>query len=96
MLAEHDAKDKTVFHQAMILTQSINSLNSADSFVNVYNADEQSAKQRCHRYVGGTSRQVLQILLTLRQVLQDFIDKKFRTLVVVQKLLEVRTCLMMF
>ena len=61
-------------HQAMVLAQTINDLNSAEGFRDDYN----DADGICEIYVGGSDERIL----------TDFNEGRLRTLVVVGRLLE--------
>jgi superfamily II DNA or RNA helicase len=82
-LTEHDRCNAGVFHQAMILAQTIQDLNSAAVFVREYNVGIVKVNEMAKAYCGNDSSTIL----------NDFqghngISKKFRTLVVVGRLLE--------
>ena len=70
----HDNQEPEVKHQAMVLTQTIQDLNSAKDFKNEYDDVEDS----CEIYVGGTSFDIL----------KRFDDGKIRTLIIVGRLIE--------
>ena len=73
---EHDQIDPRFKHQAMVLTQTINSLNPAVEFVKIYN--EIFPNDGCEKYTGDSSPSIL----------TRFEQDKIRVLVVVGKLLE--------
>lgn len=78
ILDAHDSQDPDNFHQAMVLCQTISDLNSVDNFVYSYNQNIDDEIQKCQKFVSNTSYQVL----------RDFRDKKFRTLIICGSLLE--------
>ena len=77
-LDQHDAEDTTTKHQAMVLTQTIETLNPAEQFQQEYNAVAGDPNKFCEIYVCGTENQIL----------DNFVNGNIRTLVVVRRLLE--------
>lgn len=76
-LNEHDRQHQGVFHQAMVLCQTIETINQLRSFVDLYNQNEQPIDQ-CKQYAGNVPELVK----------QNFIAGHFRTLVICGKLKE--------
>ena len=74
-LNEHDEADPTVRHQGMVLTQTKEDLHSADAFCNTYN---RLFPNKCAVYVSETRKDIL----------EDFVNGRIRTLVIVGRLLE--------
>ena len=75
-LNEHDQQDSRFNHQAMVLTQTIKSLNPAAEFVETYN--QIFPNDGCDRYTGDSQRSIL----------TKFEQGEIRVLVIVGKLLE--------
>ena len=73
---QHDQLDQRFKHQAMVLTQTISTLNPAADFVQIYN--QLFPNDVCEKYTGDSSRNVL----------TRFEQGEIRVLVVVRKLLE--------
>ena len=76
-LDQHDAQDPSVKHQAMGLTQTIETLNSAKAFKQAYNAAVPS-DEFCEIYVSGS----------LSNNLRRFEKGEIRTLIIVGRLIE--------
>ena len=74
-LNEHDRLEHDIKHQGMVITQSIHSLNPAESFCKEYN---RIYPEKCAIFVKDTSDAVL----------NDFVSGKIRTLVIIGRLLE--------
>ena len=74
----HDSQDPDNFHQAMVLCQTINDLNSVCLFVDLYNQNIPNDREKCHQFIGNTPNQVL----------KSFKQKEFRTLIICGSLLE--------
>ena len=70
----HDNQEPKVKHQAMVLTQTVRDLNSAEDFKKEYDDIEDSSEI----YVGGTSSSIL----------KRFDEGKIRTLIIVGRLIE--------
>jgi superfamily II DNA or RNA helicase len=79
-LKAHDALDQGVFHQAMILCQTIDDRNPVEKFVEFYNENVQDPEdiERCDAFTGGTPIKIV----------KDFKNLKFRALVICGCLLE--------
>ena len=77
-LADHDRIDPSIFHQAMILTQTIQTINPSDTFKDAYNEGEADLRNQCETYVTGDARSTK----------TNFEDGHFRTIVIVNRLLE--------
>ena len=77
-LNEHDRQHEGVFHQAMVLCQTIETINQLGTFVDLYNQNEPDPINQCRQYAGKSPDTVK----------QDFIAGKFRTLVICGKLKE--------
>ena len=77
-LDQHDAQDPSVKHQAMVLTQSIETLNSAKAFKQAYNAAVPPSDEVCEIYVSGSPPNNL----------RRFEKGEIRTLVIVGRLIE--------
>ena len=78
-LDAHDKRDSKYFHQAMVLTQTTETLNSAETFAEVYNVVAREAKQQeCGIYTSKKGKNSIKL----------FNRQELRTLVVVGKLLE--------
>ena len=73
---QHDEQDPRLKHQAMVLTQTIETLNPADKFVEIYN--QIFPNDGCERYTGDSQRSIL----------TRFEKGEIRVLVIVGKLLE--------
>ncbi len=69
---------RTVVHQAMILCQTINGVNSISKFVDLYNQNEHIPANQCKQFIGGTHSSVR----------DTFLKGEFRTLVICGSLLE--------
>ena len=74
-LDEHDRADPAVKHQGMVLTQTKQGINPAESFCEVYN---ELYPNKCAVYVSETRKNILEM----------FIKGQIRTLVIVGRLLE--------
>ena len=73
---QHDQQDPCLKHQAMVLTQTIETLNPANEFVEIYN--QIFPNDGCERYTGDSQRSIL----------TRFEKGEIRVLVIVGKLLE--------
>ena len=71
----HDNQEPEVKHQAMVLTQTVQDLNSAEDFKNEYDDVEDS----CEIYVSGTSSDILKRFTK---------EGTIRTLIIVGRLIE--------
>lgn len=76
-LVEHDTQHQGIFHQAMVLCQTIRSINPIEKFVELYNQNEDERNQ-CRQYAGPINNDVK----------NSFINGDFRTLVICGKLKE--------
>ena len=74
-LNEHDRADPTVRHQGMVLTQTKQGINPAETFRDAYN---KLFPSKCEVYVSETRKDIL----------DDFVHGKIRTLVIIGRLLE--------
>ena len=74
-LNEHDQADPTVKHQGMVLTQTKQGINPAETFCNAYN---KLFPDKCAVYVSETRKKILEM----------FVNGQIRTLVIVGRLLE--------
>lgn len=77
ILSKHDADDPLNIHQAMVICQTIQDLNSVREFVGVYNQNA-SELEKCCEYISETNQEVLKRFKTFQ----------FRTLVICGSLLE--------
>ena len=76
----HDELDpQGVPHQAMVLAQSIKTINPAEGFAAVYNSVNSNAEDRCEVYVSGKK---------YKHVEDKFNNHKLRTIVICGKLIE--------
>jgi hypothetical protein len=86
-LVEHDTKNPTVWHQGMVLAQTVDLVNSAEVFVEEYNRGLPPGREQAKLFVAGHN-------MTVVERFQGFDGKKsdesvkFRVLVVVGRLLE--------
>ena len=80
-LRRDDAQHPNVFHQAMVLVQSLeaseDSKNAVDLFLNVYNNGVED-REKCESYVSGSAYSVV----------ERFKSGQFRTLIIIGRLLE--------
>ena len=74
-LNKHDQADPTVRHQGMVLTQTKQGINPAETFCDIYN---DLFPDSCAVYVSETRRDIL----------EAFKDGQIRTLVIIGRLLE--------
>ena len=74
-LNEHDQADPTVKHQGMVLAQTKQGINPAETFCDIYN---ELFPDKCAVYVSETRRNILEM----------FVNGQIRTLVIVGRLLE--------
>ena len=77
-LDEHDTEDRTIKHQALVMAQTIDALNSAHFFKMAHDAVRRGPIDTCEVYVGSTPQEIL----------RQFDSEKIRILVIVGKLLE--------
>ena len=74
-LNKHDEEDSTVKHQGMVLTQTKQGINPAETFCDIYN---ELFPNKCAVYVSETRRDIL----------EKFEDGEIRVLVIIGRLLE--------
>ena len=77
-LRDHDMSHQGVFHQAMILCQTTDTINPISLFVRLYNENIIEVRDRCEQYISTTN-------VNIRN---DFTDGRFRTIVICGSLLE--------
>ena len=84
-LGEHDQKDPSVQHKAMVLMQTVDGLNPAVLFYWVY---ELLAPRKCGLYVTTTKDHPLPVNFSAGEELQKFERGDIHTLIVIGKLRE--------